>query len=229
MARRNAFRITINTDPLVAFGDRLSRLTPEQLGSYVVDAINETVDSAYELGRQRILNGINLTDEYIRRKMQVEHATAKKPTASIVAFGGRAFMTNLSHYGAMQETKNVNWSNSRIQLMGIEFGRWPGWTKRTGNAALGIPVDQKAKGRSVEVIKGRRKTIKPAFGIPGKVDADGAPVVFRRDGDKVKALTGPSVYQLFRVAAEQIEDQVAGDLEQSVIDVAERRLREELS
>jgi hypothetical protein len=226
MVRRSAFDIKIDTGPLTALAERLGRLTPEQVGSSMVEAINETVDSAYELGRERMLAGINLTDEYIQRKMQVEHATEGKPSAAIVAFGGRGFLTGLSHYGAIQETKAVNWSNARIQAIGFPFGPWPGWTKRTGNAALGIAADTKASGRSVEVIKGRRKKIGPAFAIPGKKDTDGNQVVFRREGRAIRALTGPSVYQLFRIAAGQIETEVADSLEQAVIDAAELRLRE---
>lgn len=230
MARRSVFSLKVNVDPLTDLANNLADLTPQALGRLMVDAINETADSAYELGRKRMLSGINLTDDYIQRKMKVDHATEKKPTASITAFGGRGFLTGLSHYGALQETRGVNWTNAQILARQKKFGPWPGWTKRTGNAALGIAADSKAAGRSVEVVKGRRKTIGPAFAIPGKTDADGNQVVFRRNaGGKVQALTGPSVYQLFRVAAGQIEGQVGDDLEQAVIDVAERRLREELS
>lgn len=230
MARQNSFSLKIDIDPLTQLGDRLADLTPAELGRFVVDAINETTDNAYDLGRKRMLRGINLTDDYVQRKMKVDHATAKKPTATITAFGGRGFLTGLSHYGAMQETKAVNWTNARILERQKRFGPWPGWTKRTGSAALGIAVDTKAAGRSVEVVKGRRKKIGPAFSIPGKKDADGNLVVFRRDSSgKTQALSGPSVYQLFRVAAGDIQGEVTDNLEQAVIDVAERRLREELS
>lgn len=230
MARRSTFSITIDVDPLTRLGDRLSTLTAQDLQRLTVEAINDTVDSAYELGLKTIHRGINLTEEYVQRKMQVEHATDKNPSASITAFGGKGNITSLSHYGAMQLTESVNWSNDRIASMGKKFGPWPGWTKRKGNAPLGIAVDSKAAGRSVEVVKGRRKAIGHAFGIPGKTDADGNPIVFRRQkgGDKIEALTGPSVYQLFRVAAEQIEDQVADDLEQAVSSMAERKFREAL-
>lgn len=231
MTRRSTFSITIDVDPLTQLADRLANLTPEQMNRLIVDAINDQIDSAYDLSLRTIQRGINLTDEYVQRKMQVEHATDRKPSASIVAFGGRGNITSLSHYGAMQLTESVNWSNARIEAAGKKFGPWPGWTRRTGNSALGIAVDTKAAGRSVEVVKGSRKKIGPAFAIPGKTDADGNPVVFRRKkgSDSIEALTGPSVYQLFRTAAEQIEDQVADDLEQAVIDMAERKLQEALS
>jgi histone H3/H4 len=223
MARRSSFSIKFDVAQVDRFADKLAGMTSEQIGTFVVDAINDTVDSAYALGRKTILSGINLTDDYVQRKMQVQHATPQKPKAEIVAFGGRGYLTSLSHYGAMQLTTDVNWSNDRIQAAGHKFGPWPGWTKRTGSAALGIPVNSKAAGRSVEVVKGGRKKIGPAFAIPGKTDADGNLLVFRRKkgSDKMETLTGPSVYQLFKVAAVRIEDQVAEDLQQAVIDAAE--------
>ncbi len=230
MARPSAFSITFNVDPITRLADKLATMSAERINELVIDAINETADSAYELGRRRILSGINLTDEYVRRKMQVDHATSQKPKATITAFGGRGFITGLSHYGAMQETRAVNWSNARISAAGHEFGNWPGWTKRTGVPQIGIAVDRKAAGRSVEVVRGRRKTIGPAFAIPGKKDVDGNQVVFQRTtSGTIKALSGPSVYQLFRVAASQIQPEVGDNLEQAVIDAAERRLREELA
>lgn len=226
---RDTFSIKINVDPLTKFADQLATLTTEQLSRRVVEAINEATDSAYELGRKRILNGINLTDDYVQRKMKVQHATAQKPTGLITAFGGRGFITSLSHYGAMQRHKPVTWTNREIASF-TEFSTWPGWTKRTGSQALGIPVDRKASGRSVEVVKGRRKAIGPAFAIPGKTDGDGTPIVFtRQSGRTIKALSGPSVYQLFRVAARDMRDEVADGLQQSIIDAAERGLREALS
>lgn len=229
MARRSVFDIKIDVDAVQDAATRLDGLSAEEIGRRNVAALNETVDSAYDLSRKTILRGINLTDDYVQRRMRVEHATPQKPVAEIVAFGGRPYLTNLSHYGAMQLVERVNWSNERIRSMGKKFSKWPGWTQRTGVSALGIAPDTKAAGRSVEVVKGSRKRIGPAFGIPGRVDSDGNPIVFRRrPDDKIEALTGPSVYQLFRVAAAAIEDQVADDLEQAVLTSATRTFQESI-
>lgn len=228
MARSN-FDFKIDVTQIEALADRLAGFTPEQINSLIVDGINDTVDSAYELSIKTMLRGINLTEEYLTRKMRVDHATAQKPSASIVAFGGRGNLTSLSHYGAMQLTEDVRWSNDRIAAAGHKFGKWPGWTKRTGSAALGIAADKKAAGRSVEVIKGQRKKLGPAFAIPGKVDGDGNQVVFTRKGETVQALTGPSVYQLFRHTAERIETVVADELQTSVMNIAQRNFMESLT
>lgn len=232
MASLNAFSVKIDVEQLDKLSDKIGSLTPERVSALVVTAINTTADSAYDLARKTILGGINLTDEYVQRKMAVEHATEGKPEASIVAFGGKGFTTSLSHYGAMQAVAPVNWSNARITAAGHKFAQWPGWTRRTGNDKLGIAADTKASGRSVEVISGSRKKLGRAFAIAGKTDTDGNNLVFQRiPGSKksVRVLSGPSVYQLFRVAAGKIEDQVYGDLSSAVIDLAERQLEKELS
>lgn len=229
MARLNAFRVTVDTVQVDRLTANLGAFTPEQIGASLVEAINETVDSAYELGRSRMLAGINLSDEYVQRKMRVEHATEASPVATIIASGARKDMTSLSHYGAMQEKKAVNWSNDRIRAAGHKFGKWPGWTKRTGAPGVGIEAGLKAAGKSVEVTRGKRMRLGSQFSIPGKKDNDGNLLIFRRSASgKLQALTGPSVYQLFRVAAGLIEDDVGDDLMRAVSASAERELKKAL-
>lgn len=225
MARRSAFGVKVDASELDGFVQRLGAVSPEELGAHLVDAINETIDETYDIARARMLAGINLTDDYIQRKMHVEHATASKTEATITAFGNMT--TSLSHYGAMQETHAVNWSNDRIQSMGKQFGKWPGWTRRTGSAELGIAENRKAAGKTVEVTKGSRKRLGSQFSIPGKVDGDGNLLIFRRrkGSDKLEALMGPSVYQLFRVAAGAIEGDVAENLVASVVALAEKQMK----
>jgi hypothetical protein len=229
VARQSIFSIRVNVSELEGYADFLRTLTPDALAVKWVNAINSTVDSAYELSRRTMLSGINLTEAYVQQKMRVEYATAQRPVGQIIAATGKGYNTGLSHYGRMQLTQAVNWSNARIQAAGHKFGKWPGWTRRTGHAALGIGVDQKASGQSVEVVKGRRKRMGPTFALPGKVDSEGNPVIFRRTGDasankkgKIESLQGPSVYQLFRVAIPKVQDDAADDLRDAVIYEATR-------
>jgi hypothetical protein len=82
----------------------------------------------------------------------------------------------------------------------------------------------------VEVTSGSRKPIEHGFTMPGKRDSAGNMLVFTRDrNNKVRSRSGPSVYQLFRVAGALIEDQVYGDLERAVVDSAERQFLKEFS
>ena len=205
----SAFTVKIDVSQLDGFAAKLDRLTPEQIGALTVSAINDATDSAYELARTRMLATINLTDAYVRRKMQVEHATAARPMASITASGGKSDMTVLSHYGVMQDTQSVlHPSRSR------------------GDAKRGIPAGQKSAGMSVEVTRGSRAMIEHGFTMPGKKDREGNLLVFTRDkAGKIKARTGPSVYQLFRAAAGAIGDEVTDNLEATLIDMADKALQ----
>lgn len=220
--------IKVDSRPIQEAAKKLGNLTAEQLGALTVQVVNDTAQSAYELSRSRMLRAINLTDAYVKDKMKLELATEQLPTAKITAFGGREFVTGLSHYGAMQETKPVNWSNAKIQAMGKKFGKWEDgdWTVRIGDKARGIPVDQKKAGMSVEVKRSSRKGIERGFTLPGIKDSEGNPLVFARNrAGKIKSRKGPSVYQLFRVASGEIEDQVSDDLEKALSDMADKALK----
>lgn len=225
----NPFFIEIDPSQIKGLADKLAGLTPEQLGALTVAALNEATDNVYELARQRIRASVNLSDEYIKRKMTVTHASANKLTATITASGARPDITSLSHYGAMQETNPVNWSNQRIQAAGHKFGKWPGWTERTGSAPLGIAVNQKAAGKSVEVKPGARKSMTPMFSIPGKTDKDGNLLIWKRNAaNKLQVLAGPSVYQLFRAAAIVIEPEAEKQLMTNLSEMADKALRNAL-
>lgn len=213
MARQSAFTVKIDVAPVSDLADKLSRLSPEHVNALIVSAINDTALSAYELSRKTILNGINLTEGYVQDRMQLELAKAHNPVATITAFGDKKNTTALSHYGAMQEAQPV---------------RDPRRSK--GDAVRGIPAGQKAAGVSVEVVIGNRKVVQHGFTMPGKNDREDNPLVFTRDkGNKIRARSGPAVYQLFRVAGAKIESQVYDDLEQAVLTAAETQFAKEFA
>ena len=72
--KRTAFGIKFDVSPVEALADKLASLTPEAISVLMVDTINGIADSTYELARKTMLGGINLTDAYVQRKMQVIHA-----------------------------------------------------------------------------------------------------------------------------------------------------------
>ena len=203
--------ITVDVRQIDTLAADIQKARPDQLASQLIPAINQQVESAYELTRKQITRSTTLTDPYVQRKMQVTKATRNNPNAEIVAFGSKSFLTSLSHYNVEQKKEKVK-NPARRDLK--------------GNAALGIPVGMKAAGKYVEVTPGRRKLMPGAFSIPGKNDNDGNPIVFIRKKytDAVKALSGPSVYQLFRAAASDQQDQIADDFENAVTRAAQEAL-----
>jgi hypothetical protein len=199
------FGVTIDVASITGLAGRLSKLTAEEIGAVTVKAVNETTDVVYKMARTRMTETLSLTDDYIKRKMVVTPATTAKPEASIAAFGRRNLMTGLSHYGAMQEHEDAD---------------HPGRSK--GDRKRGIPAGQKAAGMSVEVTRGKRKLIEHAFTMPGKKDNSGNLLVFTRSrNNKIRARTGPSVYQLFRSAARHVEPDAEKKLRDNLVNMVE--------
>lgn len=201
------YALKFDTGALDALKVKLEGLTGDELGKAVTTSLNDVVGKAYDLSRKRMITGINLTDAYLRRKMVLTQATSAKPVASILAEGSRKgfSQTNLSHFRSVQKERDVTWSNAKIQSMGKKFGKWPGWTERTGNRAIGIAPNRKANGMSATV-KSTRLGFQHAFAIVknGNAirDGDGVPIMFTRakgaTREVTRSLLGPAVYQLFK-------------------------------
>ncbi len=200
MARLTAIKIGI--DQITQMADRVGQLDAQVFGRAAQDALNETIDRTYELASDRITTGINLSDDYLRRRMTVEHASAGKLEASVVATGSRALMTRLATYDAAMVIV-------------------PRKTTRASRSKGLLPLNGgKQAGVNVTVVRGAPKTLNSGFMLPLRAGATLGDKfgVFRREGGKLKHLFGPSVYQLFAYQAPRITDEVVDDLQQTLLD-----------
>ena len=212
MARDYALKI--DASQVVKLGERLAQVSGEEIGRASVTALNEVVDRTYELARDKMIAGINLSDDYLRRRMTLQHATPGKPVASITASGARNATTVLGRYDA----KPVIVVNNK--------GR-PG----KGNKALGIPPGQKQAGVTVEVTRGQISDgfVPRGFLLPlnrGTETGGNGMGVFARSRDgKLRHRYGPSVYQLFAYQVERIVNDVADDLEDTLAEQVDLALQ----
>ena len=212
MARDYALKI--DASQVVKLGERLAQATGEEIGLASVTALNEVVDRTYELARDKMIAGINLTDDYLRRRMTVAHATPGKPVASITASGARNATTVLGRYDA----KPVIVANNK--------GR-PG----KGNKALGIPPGQKQAGVTVEVTRGQTSDgfVPRGFLLPlnrgTEAGGNGMGVFARSRDGKLRHRYGPSVYQLFAYQVERIVNDVTDDLEDTLAEQVDLALQ----
>ena len=206
MATRNT-AINIRLDQIVRLADDVGRLDAQALGAAARTALNETVDRAYDLSRERITTGINLSDAYLRRRMVVDHATGNSLEASITATGDRSLMTRLAKYDAqMVIVPRTSKGKSRSRgLLPLGGGRQAGVT--------------------VTVTKGQPKTLSDNYFILRLANhgAEEKFGVFSRVKGKTQSSAlkhhyGPSVYQLFRYQTTQITDEVLDDLQQTLLD-----------
>lgn len=203
MARNYALKI--DATQVQKLGERLAQASGEEIGQASVTALNDVLDRTYDLARDKMIAGINLEDQYLRRRMSVSHATPAKPVASITASGARNAVTVLGRYDA----KPVIVTNNK--------GR-PG----KGNKRLAIPSGQKQGGVTVEVTRGN---VSDGFVPRGflltlnrgtEAGGNGMGVFARTKDGKLRHRYGPSVYQLFAYQVEHILNDVTDDLEDTL-------------
>lgn len=231
MARKSSFRVQIDTADVLQAADRLDSVTVQTLGRTTLAAVNQVAQQGYASARKKMIAGINLSDDYLQQRMQFEPATnAQRPVAYVVARGRN---TTLGSYGGRQMMQPVRFPNGSFVPGALgKNPRKPGallpWKERKGDPLRGIPVNQKQAGLSVEVTRGRRKTISYAFVIP----KNGVMLSVKRvrgTRNKVEPLYGPSVYQLFRASlSDDFLRALADDLSTTVLDLTYEELAKAL-
>lgn len=194
--RRSTFSIDVSA--VLAASERLAKVDSLTQDSEMVQRLNELVDDVYETARGRMNAGINLTDAYLRARMNVIHATPQRGlSAEIVARGARSDQTPLGRYMSGQATVDA--------------------PRAKGDASRGISAGRKQAGVQVQVRRGAEKTITNGFTLPlraGKeLGGNGIGIFTRSRFGIVQHRYGPAVYQLFRVAAGELEDSVGDKLE----------------
>lgn len=216
MARDYALKL--DATQVLKLGERLAQLSGEEIGKASVTALNEVIDRTYELARDKMIAGINLDDQYLRRRMTVAPATPGKPVASITASGARNAVTVLGRYDA----KPVIVANNK--------GR-PG----KGNKRLGIPPGQKQAGVTVEVTRGAPSDgfVPRGFLLPlnrgTEAGGNGMGVFARTKDGKLRHRYGPSVYQLFAYQVERIVNDVTDDMEDTLAEQVELAMQKALT
>jgi len=203
-----------DTRALASLGDRLGTLQGGTLEDVATKVVNEVGERTFSLARGRMLAGLSLTDVYLRNRMGFTPApTSARPRAVVLAQGD---LTTLGHYAPAIST---------------QAAKSPKRSK--GNPALGIAAGQKLAGVSVAVRRGGRKDVRAGKGdvflMPSRRDSEGNPLIFQRIAggktrngkDKLKALLGPSVYQLFSYQIDLIQGEVETDLAETLIERTE--------
>ena len=213
--------ISFDTSELVEQADRIAMLDYTTLAEMRLDAVNVVSLTVREKSIDQTHAELNLSRDYIEARIaraEAKGATARARVTSEVSGA------TLQRFGAQQEVAPVNWSNSRIKALGHEFGKWPGWTYRKGDASRGIAEDKKAAGFTVDVNRKGAKTITSAFTMPLK-NSNGTGV-FRREGGEVKHLYGPSVYQVFRRYITTNEQAIADTLRDEFVGRLDTKIQE---
>lgn len=172
-------------------------------------AINKVASKAVTRSRREIVSRVNLTQTYVRERMELRPATPRRPEAFVVA---RVRHTRLATYGAKQVTVAAK--------------------RAKGDKLRGIGAGRKQAGVMVGVTRAKGKRRMPgAFLVPlraGKAGGLNGMGVFIREGKRIRHLYGPSVDQVFRGILPALQQQVADDLEKAVLEQTEYEVRKAL-
>ncbi len=208
----------VDVSQLEDFAGRLENLSAEKLHLATIGTLNQVVDRAYVLGRERMLLGINLSDDFLQRRMEVRYATRTQRYAQITThYGG----IGVSHFRPQQ---TVRPAVSPVR-------------KLKGDPPRGIALGDKQGGVSVEVTRGARKRIRlpGVFTAPNIKDTEGNPFVFQRMGgrtrtgrDRLRRLFGPSPYQLFKHQIPLLEEPVMEDMRETLLADLDEWIRKEI-
>lgn len=220
--KRGQFGISFDVLELEKAANSVASVGGDRLGKAVVRSLNEVSAKLYDTARKRMIENINLTDDYLQSHMEVRPATESNLKATVTAFGGRGRGTPASRYPNSQLVQDVNWSNERIKSMGRKFGKWPGWTERKGDPSRGISANRKSAGVKVDVRKsGTARSFEHGFLMPlraGKATGgNGQGLFVRSKSGEMRHVYGPAVYQLFRHVSVGLEQEVDDDLRESII------------
>lgn len=194
MARTYVLRL--DTEDLIKRSNALGELTAGEIGNVIVNSLNEIVSDAYDLSRNRMIAGINLSHDYLKRKMEVTKATPSKPVASIFTVGSEVGLRNYDAKMVIVPRKTTRPNRNQ--------------------GKLGIAQGMKQVAVNIEVPVGAPEDFDKAFMLPlrrGRIDGGNGLGVFTRapGAKKPRVMLGPAVYQLFKY---QLEGTVLGKTEE---------------
>lgn len=210
-----AYALKFDSDTLRKRGVALDALTGDALGGVIVESLNTALNDTYDLARNRMVTGINLTDDYLRRKMPITLATAAKPQASIVAEG--------------RETLLRNYAANLLLVPRVTAGN------NRNRGKIGIPQGMKQYGTSVAVTKSGRERFPKTFMLPlnkgDEAGGNGLGVFTRAPGaKKPRVMLGPAVYQLFKYQLNgTLLDETEASLAKTLADQVEAAMTKALS
>jgi hypothetical protein len=224
--------IDIDVAGITKAAKALIKINSASLTEAAVKAVNASATSAYALAQEHMLANINLPPAYVDSQMRLDPAIPGRPEATITALRRGVRGTTLApSYGATPSSAAVRWPNGSFKPGA--YGRNPRdrskallWKPRTGNAALGVPVNMKATGFDVSVRRGVPAHFSQSasgnhysFLIPVRGYLLAVSRQRGRHGKgSLEALRGPSPWQLFRHVIPVITGQVEADLTQRISD-----------
>lgn len=199
------FKISLTSTDLESVASSLRHLGAEALGNAALKAVNTVADRTYQNTVTGMTAGINLSDEFVRSKTELQLATnPNDATATLLANGNSAQPSTLNTYGAAIVTGAVK--NPK---------------RARGNASVGVPKGYRQLGFNVSVGRGKTdffsesKSGSTYFFIVRLPNGQLLTVARAKDArgkGSLQGLYGPSVLQLFNFQINKNVDAITQDL-----------------
>lgn len=202
-----ALEVKLDLSQVQGVADALGKVGPAAINAGARRVVNQVVENTYETIRPRMIRTINLTDTYLKERMEVQYAkdsVGNNINAQIVASGSKPSLTSLFRYGAEMLHQEV---------------LHPHRSKGDFSHQRKLSPGTKGAGAMVEVTRGSPKVVERGFFMPLK-GTGGKVGLFKRMGKgekNYKHLYGPSVYQLFKYYADvQFTQGVESELDEQL-------------
>lgn len=194
------FKLTANFEPAIRKADRLDEIARgAQLLVSAVDAVNDVARRVDAAARRAMNAGLNLSDDYVARKMQVFKATVQSRGVARAEIIARGDLTVLSHFPYAQLSE-------------------PARGRARGDPKRGIPPGRRPAGVAVEIRRGDAKAVPGWFTMTlrrGTAAGDKVGVFYRHSDGRIEHKYGPSPYSLFRFQVNQHIDEIEADLRET--------------
>lgn len=205
----NSFSVKFDLAPAAKLADQIERVASTSfLRLSAAQAVNE-VALRFDVKAKREMNrGLNLSDDYIDRRMQLTRATPGGTGAVRAEIVTRGDLTILGHY-----------PHAQLRQAGTPLRKGPSRGRRPSGVA-------------VEIRKGQAQIQPQWFTMrlrAGTQAGDKVGVFVRTSDGKKKHIYGVSPYSLFRFQVDVGQDELTADLGQTATGLAAEAVRKALT
>jgi hypothetical protein len=232
-------KISFDTTELDAAAERLKVLDTQTLREIRESTIDVVALSVRKAAVAETVKQLNVTQDYVETRIDRKKGKREVTRTSESLVSEVRGATLQRFIGSGLKHKPVKYDNSLIlkitKKAGFRDGKAIGpkrklpngvvskiWTERRGDKRRDIPAEMKSGGYEVDVNRKGAKTIATAFILPllqGKQDGGNGWGVFQRPkgGGKPVHLYGPSVYQVFRRYAQEKQQDIIAEMQDTFL------------
>lgn len=201
MRQQSSFLLNVTAEPVLKLADKIDALAQRALLRLsAVDVVNEVATRFEKTARQDMNAGINLSDDYLKRRMELIRETISSKGVARAEIVARGRLTILSRFPYAQLTTAA--------------------PRAKGDPKRGIPGGRKQAGVAVEIRRGGAFDKKKWFTMTlrrGTEAGDNVGVFSRGEKNRLEHMHGPAPYSLFRFQVQRHEEDLNTELRNTAV------------